>query len=88
MGPVVTTNTNDYARSVADRVVVPVRLRRSSVEALDRIAEGNDWSRSDALRYLFRLGLTEHERRGRADSRYPIVDEAAVPMARPVPKRR
>ncbi len=39
------------------RILIPVRLRQSSVDQVDRIARENDWNRSQALRTLLALGL-------------------------------
>lgn len=42
------------------RVVIPVRLRQSALDEVQGIADGEDWSRSEAIRYLLRLGLQAH----------------------------
>jgi hypothetical protein len=82
--------TNEYGPGMFDdpRMVIPVRLRASSVARLDEIAAAHDWSRSDAMRYLFRLGLAEHDR---ATPRQITVDKAAphpgaAPASPPAPE--
>lgn len=44
------------------RVLIPVRLRASSVARVDKIAAERDWSRSAALRTLLALGLRAWDR--------------------------
>jgi hypothetical protein len=55
---------NVYAGQMVDdpRIVVPVRIRRSSRDRLDALARQRGWTRSDAFREALARGLAELER--------------------------
>lgn len=49
---------------VARREQIAVRLAPAALAEVDKIATDREWTRSQTLRELLRLGLIEHRRHG------------------------